>query len=341
MLIDQQHASNISAGERAAPVPRAPSPQPETLVCIGICTAARPRLLSKCLASLVRQPAPAGFRYDFIIVDNETEPKARPIVEAAAVHSHHRVRHVHEPRRGISFARNRALEEALAAGAGWVAFIDDDETASPSWLESLLEAAARYKADVVQGPVESLYPEPLPFWALPAAPELAEGDGMKFAATGNVLFRASLIQPDGMGLRFDEAMSLSGGEDTDFFLRAGSRGARIVYSGEAVAYEEVAPSRLSYRGHMAVAYRNGANDVYIKRKLYGGTRVFLRRLPQIPFRLLRGALQLAASPLFAPFDKAIFKRRALAGGRQIFKCLGVIAGLAGLRPKPYRRIDGY
>ncbi|NJM33615.1 MAG: glycosyltransferase [Rhodomicrobium sp.] len=340
MLAEHQHAPAASKGERAAGGPE-PSPRPETLVCIGICTAGRPRLLSKCLASLVRQPAPAGHRYALIIVDNEAEPKAQPIVQAAAVHSQHDLRHVHEPRRGISFARNRALEEALAAGADWVGFIDDDETASSSWLESLLDAAARYEADVIQGPVEPRYPEPMPYWALPAAAEHAEGEGMKFAATGNVLFRAALIRPDGMGLRFDEAMSLSGGEDTDFFLRARQAGARIVYSGEPVVYEEVAPGRLSFRRHMSAAFRNGANDVYIKRKLYGGIRIFLRRLPQILLRLLRGTVQLAASPLFAAFGQMPFKRRVLAGGRQIFKSLGVLAGLTGFRPRPYRKIDGY
>ena len=307
------------------------------LVCIGVCTAGRPRLLAKCLASLVRQPAPPGHRYCFIIVDNESKPAVRQIVEAASVHSRHAMRYEHEPRRGISFARNRALQKALALGAQWVGFIDDDETAAPEWLARLLEAARRYDAEVIHGPVMPRYPDPRPFWALLPPSELADGDETKFAATGNVLFAASLIRSDGLGLRFDEAMALTGGEDTDFFLRAKMRGVRIVYSADAVAYEEIAPERLTFARQMKLAFRNGANDVYIKRKHYGTGRILLRRLPQSPLRLARGILLIAVSPALAAFGAERFKTAALAGGRLLFKTLGVLAGLVWLRPKPYRQ----
>ena len=47
-----------------------------------------------------------------------------------------------EPERNIALARNRAL--SLARGEK-LAFIDDDEMASPFWLSTLLAAEKRYR----------------------------------------------------------------------------------------------------------------------------------------------------------------------------------------------------
>jgi succinoglycan biosynthesis protein ExoM len=329
-----------SADQQGAVIAVAP---PQTaalsLMCVGVCTAGRPQLLSKCLASLVLQRLPRNYACVLIVVDNDAEPRARPIVEAAAAHSRFPICYLHETRRGISFARNRVLEEALDIGAHWVGFIDDDETAPPDWLTKMIAASRRYQADVLQGPVKPVYPRPLPFWALRKPSELAEGETMKFAATNNVIFSERLIRADGMDLRFDEAMGISGGEDTDFFLRARMRGARIIFSERPAIREEVPSVRLTYARQMQRAFRNGANDVYIKRKYYGVT-IFVRRLPQILFRIPRGAVQMLISPLLAPFSLHLFKKAALEGGRKISKSLGVLAGLGGLRPGAYRKIDG-
>jgi succinoglycan biosynthesis protein ExoM len=328
---DQQGAA-VAAWplEMAAPI----------LMSIGVCTAGRPQLLSKCLASLVLQRLPRSHACVLIVVDNDARPQAHPLVQAAAVHSRFPICYLHEPRRGISFARNRVLEEALEIGAHWVGFIDDDETAPPDWLARMIAASHRYEADVLQGPVRPIYPRPRPFWALRKPSELAEGEAMKFAATNNVIFSERLIRADGMNLRFDEAMGISGGEDTDFFLRARMQGARIVFSERPAIREEVPLVRLTYVRQMRHAFRNGANEVYINRKYYGA-RIFVRRLPQILLRIPRGAMQMLISPLLAPFSLHLSKTAALEGGRKLFKSLGVLAGLAGLRPGTYKKIDGY
>jgi glycosyltransferase involved in cell wall biosynthesis len=62
------------------------------------------------------------------------------------------LRYVVEPRRGLSFVRNRAISEARAARADFVAFLDDDEVATAPWLTELLRVQGRYAADVVTGP---------------------------------------------------------------------------------------------------------------------------------------------------------------------------------------------
>ena len=44
-----------------------------------------------------------------------------------------------EQERGTSFARNRAITTALAQGAEWIAFIDDDDRPRPDWLAHVLD----------------------------------------------------------------------------------------------------------------------------------------------------------------------------------------------------------
>ncbi|WP_163535897.1 glycosyltransferase, partial [Klebsiella pneumoniae] len=51
-----------------------------------------------------------------------------------------------------------------ASAAGFVAFIDDDETASPGWLVELLAMADATGAAAVLGPVRAHYHADAPDW---------------------------------------------------------------------------------------------------------------------------------------------------------------------------------
>lgn len=74
------------------------------------------------------------------VVDNDAEGRAGVAVgEALAAGYPWPLHHVVAPERGISHARNRALEAALP-GCDYLAFIDDDETAPRDWLRELPSA---------------------------------------------------------------------------------------------------------------------------------------------------------------------------------------------------------
>ena len=128
------------------------------------------------------------------------------------------------------------LEETLALDAEWLAFIDDDQTARPSWLERHLAVAARDNADAVQPRVIVTFPEPAPFWCIPKAQDFSETavDGpvesrrRPTVATNGVMMSTRLIRPEGMGLRFSESLALCGGEDGEFFETANRLGAHLV-----------------------------------------------------------------------------------------------------------------
>ena len=86
-----------------------------------------------------------GYRLDHAFASPPLVPRLRD------------ARYVHEPRPGISHARNRGVAEAKG---DFVAFIDDDELPAPNWLESLLLTQRTYRADVVLGPVRPVFDRP-------------------------------------------------------------------------------------------------------------------------------------------------------------------------------------
>jgi succinoglycan biosynthesis protein ExoM len=298
-------------------------------------------MLGRCLASLMAQGQPEGRRLHIVVVDNDREPTSREIVAGFASQGRFPVTFAHEPRQGIPFARNRIVDCALGLQAEWIAMIDDDETASPDWICKLLEMAERYDANVIQGRVIRTHAEPRPFWGVEKIEKRHEGDVLKSCPTSNVIFSADLIRPDGLGLRFNEAMRFTGGSDSFFFEQAHDEGARIVYSDAPVVYEEVPPSRATYAWHVKRGFRVGSNKALRMIHMRGKARSALRLTPRIGAQYARGALQLALAPLFIPFSMKKFKHSAKQGGRSIGSATGAILALLSIYAQPYRRTDGF
>ena len=189
---------------------------------------------------------PAGPPATVLVIDNDPEASARPIVEQlAGTLRPGLVRYVHEPRPGIAAARNRALREA--ASSALLVFIDDDEVPSAQWLAQLVDLQRSSGAAAVVGPVISEYehaPEP---WIEAGKffhrRRLATGTPLGVAATNNLLL--DLRQVRGLRLSFDERFGLSGGSDTLFTRQLVQRGGSMLWCDEAVVVDRVPSSRLT------------------------------------------------------------------------------------------------
>ncbi|HEY8572376.1 glycosyltransferase family 2 protein [Phenylobacterium sp.] len=222
---------------------------------VGVCTFRRPAV-AETLASLGRQQLPAGVRLRVIVADNDEQPSAEATVRAVAQAHGLDLAYVHAPARNISLARNACLE---AAQGRFLAFIDDDETATPGWLAALLAEADRGSWDAVLGPVKAVYGDDAPEWIAAGdfhstAPVEVNGKILKGYA-GNVLIRRSTIEP--LGLRFDLARGRQGGEDDDFFYRLTDAGGAIGFAPDALAYEPVPAGRASLRWLLKRSFRTG------------------------------------------------------------------------------------
>lgn len=305
--------------------------QPPRLL-IGVPTCHRPRMLARCLESLLQLEQPAALRVEVLVVDNDPRGSARAVVEACAGG---RVLHyVVEPQRGLSSVRNRILNESRRLGATWLAGIDDDEFALRGWLVALWEAQQRHGADVVCGPVLRVV------WGgtiKPAAIQAAgaahpEGHVPRRVASGNALLRL-----DALGvppLDFDARLDLSGGEDHDFFERLRARGARFAWAAQAAVVEWIPPERQGIRYPLARHFSDGVSAVVRARYSRPAWRVWLHYGVKALGKLGGAVLALLGLP-FGP-------RRALMGAAvRVSNALGCLAGLLGARAERYRRTDGF
>lgn len=226
-----------------------------TPLTIAVCTYRRASLTDT-LASLMRLDLPEGVAPEVLVIDNDDSPSARSAVETFAATAPLGLRHVHAPARNISVARNAALD---ASRARYLAFIDDDETATPGWLAALLARKEATGADVILGPVRAIYPDGAPAWMrlanLHGAAPVVEDGQIRTGYSGNVLIDRTC--PALRGLRFDLALGRTGGEDTMFFAAAHKAGARIEHAPDALVTEPVPPARLAARWLVARRLRTG------------------------------------------------------------------------------------
>ena len=210
---------------------------------VCVCTY-RGALLDATLRSLARQKMPEGAILSILVIDNDNMSSAEPRVRSFAEISDIPVRYVHCPAGNISVARNGALDNCRGR---YLAFIDDDEVASPDWIASLVETIRSTNADVVLGPVDAVYSPGAPAWMRrldthSTRPVEVEGV-IRTGYTCNVLF--DLASPAVAGLRFDPGLGRSGGEDTAFFSEVFARGGRFVHARQALVTETVPPERAS------------------------------------------------------------------------------------------------
>lgn len=303
------------------------------MVSLCICTYRRPAGLRRLLHAVARARTERVERLEIVVVDNDPDGSARATIDSIDGMPFP-MRCVPEPRRGISFARNRAVAEAGPA-SDWIAFLDDDEEPEPGWLDELLRVQALHAADVVAGPVPPRFEADPPRWVLRGRfhepPRHATGTLLPYADTGNVLVRAALFRD--FPAPFAPSLALAGGEDTHFFLRVARAGHRIVWADDAVAWEWVPPSRVRLPWLLRRSFRRGNTWALLERDLDPGLRVRLRRI-------LRGGGRIARGAVLLPVGIVRGRHAVVDALRGICFGAGSLAGVAGYRYDEYRTTHG-
>ncbi|MEQ8936639.1 MAG: glycosyltransferase family 2 protein [Amphiplicatus sp.] len=209
-----------------------------------ICTFRRPSIESA-LASIEKQRLEDGIVSRVIVADNDEAPSARARVAEAAARMKTRVTYLHAPARNISIARNACLD---AADGDWVAFLDDDEVASPDWLASLYSFAVNGGYDAAFGPAVADYAETAPAW-IRAFDYHSNRPVRRFGEVQTGHTCNALLRWRGgpfTAERFLLEKGQSGGEDTEFFFRLRRAGARFGICENAEVFEPVDPARLTF-----------------------------------------------------------------------------------------------
>jgi glycosyltransferase involved in cell wall biosynthesis len=263
-----------------------------------VCTRDRLAMLEQCLASLAAQSSPPG---QIVVVDNSGDGNARSLCADRSG-----VTYIHEPRPGLSVARNAGL--AVARGE-FIAFTDDDVVLHDDWCGEILRAFAT-GADAVTGLVlpASLDTEaqrafelnlggftqrfqPLVFdRSFLDATHRMGPQVWRIGAGANMAFRRASIAPLG---GFDERLGAGASgcsEDSEFWYRILAAGGVCLYEPRAVVFHhhrrDWAGLRKQYRAYM----RGHVAALVAQADRYGARGNLRRIVKQLPAYFVRTAL---------------------------------------------------
>lgn len=265
-----------------------------TRISVILCTYNRCESLAKALQSIAESVVPESVTWEVLVVDNNSSDQTRNVVEVFGSRSK-RFRYLFEPRPGKSHALNLGIRESHG---DILAFVDDDVTVEPMWLQNLTGALLNGQWAGAGGRILPLWtcspPDWLPLrerYALaplamfdlgPDAGPLTEppfGTNMAFLKQmfeKYQTFRTDLGPQPGCEIR---------NEDTEFGRRLLAGGERLRYEPSAVVYHSVPGNRIQKRYFLKWWFDKARADI----REFGvphDTRWFLAGIPLNLFRRL-------------------------------------------------------
>ncbi len=295
-----------------------------TALTILICTHNRADLLDRVLASINAAARPA-MAVEILVAANactdDTATRMRTYQAEQAEAGWLPLRLIEVPTPGKSHALNRAIPEI---DSELTAFVDDDHRVDENYLVAIEQAvhawpdAGLYCGRILpdwdgtepgwvhdEGPYR-IYPLPVPRYDQGSAAKLITAEEGPIPGGGNLVVRRNVFELAG---EFSTELGphghdLGGGEDSEYVLRAMSRGAICQYAPEIVQYHYVDNQRLKFGYLLKKSYQrtrstsringNGRLPLYVWRKLaeYAFHSTFALSWAKRRFYLIRTAAAL-------------------------------------------------
>jgi len=226
-------------------------------ITVILCTYNRCQTLAKALESAAALRVPEPDEWEVLVVDNNSSDQTRQVVQEFCQRYPRRFHYLFEAQQGKSYALNAGIRKSRG---DVLAFMDDDVTVPPTWLQDL--TASLHNTDWAGAggrilPQRTFTP---PRWLLlkeryalgpfalfdlgPEAGELAEAP---FGT--NMALRREMFEKYG-GFRTDlgpRPGSEIRGEDSEFSRRLLAAGERLRYEPSAVVYHAIPECRLRKR----------------------------------------------------------------------------------------------
>ena len=229
------------------------------------------------------------------MVDNNSGDETRGVVEGFCRQYPNRFRYLFESRQGKSYALNSGIEEARG---DILAFVDDDVTVEPTWLQNLTVDLSGGEWAGAGGRILPRWPCTPPSW-LPQKEWFGMAPLVMFDLGGEA--RPLHDPPFGTNMAFHRKMFEKYGtfridlgprpnseirsEDTEFGSRLLAAGERIKYEPAAVVHHEVPQKRLQREFFLTWWFDRGRAEIRRdgiagdgKRRLSGIPLCFFRRL---------------------------------------------------------------
>jgi glycosyltransferase involved in cell wall biosynthesis len=250
-------------------------------ITVILCTYNRCQSLKKALESVAISILPTSIEWDVLVVDNNSNDLTRPEVEEFCHRYPGRFRYLFEKQPGKSFALNAAIREARG---DVLAFMDDDVTVDPLWLQNLTTPIADSQWAGAGGRILPERGFSRPRWMLlqgdhSLGPALAAvfdlggqpGELSRPPYGTNMAFRKSMFEKYG-GFRTDMGPrpgSEIRGEDVEFGRRLLAAGECLYYAPSAVVYHAVPENRLRKEFFLDYWFAYGRTQVRERGRLPG------------------------------------------------------------------------
>jgi len=225
-------------------------------ITVLVCTLNGCPRLAKTLNCLAASTLPEGAGWELLVVDNNSTDQTRELVADFCRRFPGRFRYLFEPQPGKSFALNSGCCEARG---DVLAFLDDDTTVEPTWLQNLTHALDGDEWAGAGGRIVLRWPPSIPAWLstdgpyarhyFPAFDFGETASELKVPPYGpNMAFRKKMFKKYG-GFRTDLGPSPNREvprlfEDTEFGSRLLAAGEKLRYEPSAVVYVAIPEDRI-------------------------------------------------------------------------------------------------
>ena len=220
-------------------------------ITVILCTYNRCQILVKALSSVALSRLPESVAWEVLVVDNNSRDRTRDVVADFCGRYPARFRYLFESRPGKSYALNSGIAEAQG---DIVAFMDDDVTVEPMWLQNLTAPLLKGKWAGCGGRILPVWNCPPPRWLPDAgryalAPLVSFDLGFEAGPLAeppfgtNMAFRKAVFAKYG-GFRTNLGPSpgrdIQHSEDAEFGNRLLAAGEHLWYEPSAIVYHPVA-----------------------------------------------------------------------------------------------------
>ena len=240
-------------------------------ITVIVCTYNRCDLLAKALDSIAVQTVPEPFKWEVLVVDNNSSDRTRELVEGYCVKNPARFRLVSERQQGLSHARNTGIRNARGT---ILAFTDDDIYVESGWLWNLTSSLHSGEWAGAGGQIMPICLGILPNWlSIDDFHTLGAFAGFDLGTVagpltrppygGNMAYRRDTFEKYG-GFRIDLGRSgtnLEGREEVEFANRLLARGEKLRYEPAAVVRHSVPECRMSKSYVLRWYYSYGRSEV--------------------------------------------------------------------------------
>lgn len=227
-------------------------------ITVIVCTYNRCNELAQSLESVAESLLPPAVSWEVLVADNNSSDQTRKVVEELNHRYPGRFRYLFEPHPGKSYALNSAIKQA---NGEVLAFMDDDVTVEPTWLDNLTSVLSTGEWAGTGGRTLPAHPFSPPAWMVFGAPYYLGGILCATFDLGDEP-RQLEVAPYGVNMAFRKAMFEKYGtfrtdlgpspdrniprpnEDTEFGRRLMTAGERLRYEPSAVVHHPVPKDRV-------------------------------------------------------------------------------------------------